>query len=56
MITILLTLLGLYLGILLGRRLERGKIEMERAAYEERQAKRSDRPGTYQLNTIRFRR
>lgn len=45
-----------WFALLLGRRLERGKLEIDLATREEVAAKRAGRPGTVHLTTMRIRR
>jgi hypothetical protein len=56
LIAVVLSALAGYFGWLAGRRWERGRIELERNAYLERQTKRGDRPGTIKMTTMQIRR
>lgn len=56
MITIILLLCAFWLGARIGARWERGRREIELAQYEQQQAERGERNGSYQLNTIRIKR
>lgn len=55
-VTAVLLALTAYFSWLAGRRWERGRIELERAEAEEIAFKRSQRPGTIRMNTMRIRR
>lgn len=55
-ITVVLSALAGYFGWLTGRRWERGRIELEAAAYEEQAAKRAVRSGGIVLSTMKVRR
>lgn len=56
LITVALSALAGYLGWLVGRRWERGRIELEAEAYEEQVYARSARLGRVRLSTMKIRR
>ena len=56
LITVVLSALAAYFGWLAGRRWERGRIELENRAHEERAYARSVRSGGVRLTTMKIRR
>lgn len=55
-ITVVLSALAAYLGWLVGRRWERGRIELAKSAFEEQAAQRAVRSGGIVLSTMKVRR
>lgn len=55
-ITVVLVALAAYFSWLVGRRYERGLIEMEEAAYQDAAAKRAERSGHVRMSTMKVRR
>lgn len=56
LITVVLSAVAGYLGVLIGRRWERGRIELEEKAHEERAYARSARLGHVKMSTMKIRR
>lgn len=56
LITVVLSALAAYFGWLVGRRWERGRIELEKEAHQERAAQRGERSGQIRMTTIQIRR
>jgi di/tricarboxylate transporter len=53
---VVLSALAAYFGWLVGRRWERGRIELEQEAHQERAAQRGERSGQIRMTTIQIRR